>query len=284
MSRANFLIVIAVAVISISLWALLNRPEQEPGWPKRIQGFSFSPMREGQSALDNSLPSAAEIDADLKLLAGKTHAVRTYSVEGTLAEIPSLARQHGINVTLGAWLDKNLETNEFQINELIRIAKENYQNVVRVIVGNEAILRGDLTVQQMAGYLDRVRSALDVPVSTAEPWHVWIKHPEIAEHVDFIATHMLPYWEGVELERAVEYIVDHVHFLQTTFPDKNIVIAEVGWPSNGRTRQFAVASTSNEAIFLRRFLARAEKEKYIYYVMEAFDQPWKRDTEGAVGA
>ena len=32
------------------------------------------------------------------------------------------------------------------------------------------------------------------------------------------------------------------------------------------------------------FWDRAEQEGYIYYVMEAFDQPWKRVTEGAVGA
>jgi cellulose synthase/poly-beta-1,6-N-acetylglucosamine synthase-like glycosyltransferase len=45
-----------------------------------------------------------------------------------------------------------------------------------------------------------------------------------------------------------------------------------------------VASKLNEATFLRRFLERASKEGYTYYVMEAFDQPWKQDTEGAVGA
>jgi len=284
MNRSNILIAIAIAIVFISFWALLNRPEQEPPWPDRIQGFSFSPYREDQSAVEHITPSLEEIDADLKLLAGKVHAVRTYTVEGPMAEVPCLAREHGLNVTLGAWLDTNLEMNEKEVENLIRIARENYKTVVRVVVGNEALLRGDLTEEQLAGYLDRVRKALDVPVSTAEPWHVWIKHPKIVDHVDYIATHMLPYWEGVQMERAVDYVVDHVNFLKTNFPDKPIVIAEVGWPSNGRTRHAAVASVSNEAIFLRRFLARAEQENYVYYVMEAFDQPWKSVTEGAVGA
>jgi len=62
------------------------------------------------------------------------------------------------------------------------------------------------------------------------------------------------------------------------------VLAEVGWPSNGRTLKSANASESNEAIFLRRFLARAGQAKYDYYLMEAFDQPWKTDNEGSVGA
>ena len=62
------------------------------------------------------------------------------------------------------------------------------------------------------------------------------------------------------------------------------MIAEIGWPSRGRTRESAVASDANEALFLRRFLYRAHKEQIVYYVMEAFDQPWKAYMEGAVGS
>ncbi|MGB3209327.1 MAG: glycosyltransferase [Desulforhopalus sp.] len=284
MTRANILICIAIAAISVSFWALLNRPEIEPPWPTRIQGFSFSPMQAWNDPTEHNLPTEEEVDADLKLLANTTNAIRTYTVEGVQAKIPALAQKYGINVTLGAWLDKDLEQNEQQIEKVIRLARENYRNVIRVIVGNEVILRGDLTIKQLSGYLERVRKALDVPVSTAEPWHVWVKNQELADHVDFIGIHMLPYWEGVHLERAVDYVIDHVTLIQNTFAAKPVVIAEVGWPSNGRTRRSAVASPSNEATFLRRFLERAEELGYIYYVMEAFDQPWKRSIEGAVGA
>jgi len=102
--------------------------------------------------------------------------------------------------------------------------------------------------------------------------------------VDYIAVHMLPYWEGVHVDRAVDYIFDKIDLLQNTFPGMPIVIGEVGWPSNGRTRQSAVASDANEALFLRRFLNQADQRRYIYYVMEAFDQPWKAAAEGSVGA
>jgi exo-beta-1,3-glucanase (GH17 family)/cellulose synthase/poly-beta-1,6-N-acetylglucosamine synthase-like glycosyltransferase len=284
MTRANILIAVAIAVISSSIWALVNQPEQEPRWPTRIQGFSFSPFRAWQSAIDHVLPSEEEINADLALLSKKTHAIRTYTLEGSLAAIPRLAKEHDLNVTLGVWLDSDLETNEVEIETAIRVVQENRRNVIRVIIGNEALLRGDLTAEQLIAYIDRVRAAVEVPVSTAEPWHIWLKYPELGEHVNFIATHMLPYWEGVELTRAVDYIVQHMNMLKQKFPDKQVIIGEVGWPSNGRTRQLAVASPANQAIFLRRFLARAEKEKYTYYVMEAFDQPWKQRSEGSVGA
>lgn len=284
MTRANILIAIAIAVVSISFWAMLNKQEVEPPWPKRIQGFSFSPMQAWNDQSRHNLPTVEEIDADLKLVADKTHAIRLYTVEGVLAEIPAMAQKHGLNVTVGAWIDKNLEENERQIETVIRLAKENHRNVIRVIVGNESILRGEMTVSKLAEYINRVREAVDVPVSTAEPWHVWVKDQELASHVDFIATHMLPYWEGIHLDLAVDYIVEHITLLENTFPDKPIIIGEVGWPSNGRTRKAAVASPFNEATFLRRFINRAEELNYTYYIMEAFDQPWKRTSEGSVGA
>jgi exo-beta-1,3-glucanase (GH17 family)/cellulose synthase/poly-beta-1,6-N-acetylglucosamine synthase-like glycosyltransferase len=284
MSRANILIVIAIAVVCFSSWAYLNRPKNEPAWPTRIQGFCFSPYREGQSAVLKIMPSEAEVEADLALLADKTYAIRTYTVEGVMAKVPALARKYGINVALGAWLEKDPEKNEVEIQTLIKVARENYKNVVRIIVGNESLLRGDLTSKQLAGYLDRVRQAVNVPVSTAETWDIWYNHKELGDHVDYICIHLLPYWEGISNDRAVEYSVDHFNLIKNTFPDKDIVIGEVGWPSNGRTLHSSVASVANEAIFLRRFLARAQQEKYIYYVMEAFDQPWKQVTEGAVGA
>ncbi|MFV0436128.1 MAG: glycosyltransferase [Desulfopila sp.] len=285
MRKSNILICIAVAAIFISCWALFNKPENEPPWPDRIQGFSFSPMRPGNDPVKHVLPTAGEIEADLELLSGKTNAVRTYSVEGVLAQIPELAGKYGLNVTLGAWIGPDLKENERQLTEVIRLARENYQNVIRVIIGNEAILRGEVTVKQLDSYLERAQDALNVPVSTAEPWHVWIQHPNLADHVDFIATHMLPYWEGVRLDDAVDYIIDRYNTLTRNFPDKQVVIGEVGWPSNGRKRGGAVASAANEATFLRRFLDKAEEFGYVYYVMEAFDQVWKQtNTEGAVGA
>ncbi len=289
MKRVNFLICIAIAVVCVSFWALINRPEQEPPWPSRIQGFSFSPFRAGESSITGPYPTEAEIDSDLALLSDKTYAVRTYSVQGTLAKIPAMARKYKLNVALGAWISKDMARNEAEIASVIQLTCENWRNVVRVVVGNESLLRNEVTVEQLEGYLDRVRAGIrdagiKTPVSTAEPWHVWFKHPELGDHVDYVATHMLPYWEGIPLDHAVDYVVEHVNLLKETFPDKPIVISEVGWPSNGRTRHLAIASPAAEAMFLRRFLARAEKEKYIYYVMEAFDQPWKAASEGAVGA
>ena len=284
MSRVNLIIAIAIAILSSVLWALANRPDMEPPWPSVIQGFAFSPMRADDNPIEDLLPAVEEIDQDLALLEHKTHAVRTYGVSGTLGEIPALAKRYNINVALGASISGDEEDNASEVQTLIRIADQQRQNVVRVIIGNEVILREDLSTEQLIEHIRLARAELDIPVSTAEPWDIWLKHPELAANVDFLAVHMLPYWEGIHLDRAVDYIVEHMNLLSSTYPDKPIVIAEVGWPSNGRTRKEAVSSKANEAVFLRRFIERAEQEHYVYYVMEAFDQPWKRANEGSVGS
>ena len=283
MRWASLVVGAAFAGVTFLFWAAVNQPTSEPAWPTRIQGFAFSPYLADQDALRGDVPSAAQIDRDLALLAGRTNAVRTYSTMDGLGEVPRLAARHDLNVALGAWIDTRRNRNQQEIANAIRLAREQ-RNVVRVLIGNEVILRGDVPIEDMYEYLDRAREAIGQPVSTAEPWHVWIKNPKLAEHVDFLAIHLLPYWEGVEVERAVEYSVEKVRELERAFPDKPIVIAEVGWPSNGRTRDSAVASEANQALFLRRFLAQAERQGWIYYVMEAFDQPWKAQTAGGVGA
>jgi exo-beta-1,3-glucanase (GH17 family)/cellulose synthase/poly-beta-1,6-N-acetylglucosamine synthase-like glycosyltransferase len=282
--RASSIVVAAVfAALTFALWAWLNRPSPEPPWPDHVQGMAFSPFGTGQDPVPQVLPSAEQIDADLRLLAGKVTAVRTYSSLKSLGQIADIAGRHQLKVALGAWLDRNLETNEAEIAAAIAIANS-HANVIRLVIGNEVILRNDLSVAALSRQLDRVRAAVEQPVSTAEPWHVWIEHPELVEHVDYIAVHLLPYWEGIPVEQAVDYLAKRVEQLQRAYPGKLVVIAEVGWPSDGRTREGAVASTSNEAMFLRRFLQRARNEGYIYYIMEAFDQPWKAQYEGAVGA
>lgn len=273
----------AFVLLVLGGYGVVNQPTQEPTWPEVIPGFAFSPYQPGQSPIDDVHPTVEDIDRDLKVLQGKTQAIRTYTVEGVFAEVPRIAKQYNINVALGAWLSPDLQANALEVARLNEVAHSPPYNIVRLVVGNEALLREDLTVEQVIGYLDEVRNRTELPVSTAEPWHVWLKNPELAEHVDYLAVHLLPFWEGVALDDAVNFSFDAYRQLQQAFPGKPIVVTEVGWPSHGRTIKQANASQANQAKFLRRFIHQAEQEGMVYYVMEAFDQPWKSGIEGSVG-
>jgi exo-beta-1,3-glucanase (GH17 family)/cellulose synthase/poly-beta-1,6-N-acetylglucosamine synthase-like glycosyltransferase len=286
MKISSILVLAVFALLTFGLWAKINKQTTEEDWPTdRISGFSVQPFRADQDATKDEWPTEAQIDQDLELLGKRAINIRTYTTRGTLAAVPALALKHKLQVNAGAYLyPQDPERTEEEITGVIKAANEN-RNVIRVIVGNESILNTDYTVADLIPILDRVRQATRKPVSTAEPWHIWLKHPELADHVDYIAVHMLPYWEGLHVESAVDYVVDKMERLQKRFPGKRIVITEVGWPSDGRTREGAVASSANQAMFLRRFIHRAKIEGYTYYIMEAFDQPWKEHTaEGGAGA
>ena len=281
---SNIIFPILIALLAVAAWALLNQPTQEPTWPAKLQGFSFAPMRADSDPSKDIYPKVEEIDADLALLKDTVHAVRTYTVKDTLAEIPRLARKHRLNVTLGAWIGPEAENNDKELDRLSDVLAQGNRNVVRVMVGNEVLLRGDIPVTDLIGYLDRVRRGTALPVSTAEPPYIWLRYPELAKHVDFITIHLLPYWDEVAIEDSVDFVFKRLDDIKQAFPGKPVVIGEVGWPSNGRTSGKAEATPANQIRFLRRFLARAEQMGITYYVMEASDQTWKMGIEGATGA
>lgn len=279
----NLVVFVAVAALFTGLWALINRPVSAPDWPEQISGFSFSPFRLGQNPQKNQYPSEAQILEDLELVSRQTESIRTYSVEGSLAEIPRLAEELGLRVTLGIWISPDQARNEREIAKAIEIANTT-RSVVRVVVGNEALFRREISVEQLIHYLDRVRSAVKVPVTTSEQWHIWQEHPELADHVDLIAAHVLPYWEFVPMEEATQFVLDRARDLRRQFPKKPLLLSEVGWPSNGRMRGGAEASQADQAIYLRTLLHELNAKGYSYFVIEAFDQPWKAAEEGSVGA
>ena len=283
MRISTLFVALLFAVVTFFIWAMVNRPTEVVPWPEEISGFAFSPFQKGQNAIYNVMPSTEEIREDVALLAGKARSLRTYSSLRSLAEIPNIARDYDMDVVIGIWLGMDTIINEDEIQAGIALANAS-TNVTSVKVGNETILRGEFSATDLGVLMDRVRREVNQPVSTAEPWHVWLRYPELAEHVDYITVHMLPYWEGIDVDIAVDYIVDKMELLEAAFPDKQIMIGEVGWPSDGRTREAAVASEANEALFLRRFLHRATELNYEYFLMEAFDQPWKAENEGGVGA
>jgi exo-beta-1,3-glucanase (GH17 family)/cellulose synthase/poly-beta-1,6-N-acetylglucosamine synthase-like glycosyltransferase len=283
MPRRTLPILTLVIAANLALWALMNQPQEEVPWNGVVRGVSFSPYRAHEDPQAQRFPTAAEIEQDVQLLSSRVSRIRTYSALDGIEQVPRIAKKYGLPVTAGAWLDSRKERNDREIRSLIRLARDN-SNVERLIVGNESILRGDFQVADLAKILHRVRSQVTQPVSTAEPWHVWIHHPELAKEVDFIAAHILPYWEGVPADQAIAFTLDRYEQLRKAFPDKPILIAEVGWPSHGNRKMQAVASQTNQARFLRHFLTLADKRGMDYFVMEAFDQPWKQPLEGTVGA
>ena len=268
---------------SIFLWWALNRPQVLPNWEGQLNAVAFSPFQAGQGPAEGAYPSAREIARDLSLVGELSRRVRSYTVQGSLGLIPELAEGLGLRVMLGAWIGSDAEANREEVARAIDLARR-HDNVEHLLIGNETQLRGDLPIEDLVVHLRQARRLLGQPVSTAEPWHVWLEQPQLAAEVDFLAVHILPYWEGIPLGQAQAYLGRRLDQLRTAFPGLPIVLTEVGWPSDGPTVGGAVASRVNQAAFLRGFLNRAVDWQIDYAIIEAFDQPWKFAIEGEAGA
>ena len=280
-------VLVVAGLANLAFWAIPNQPvplEAPPGG--KLKSVSFAPFRDGQSPLTGVLPSPQQIEEDLVAIAPQVAGIRTYtSLEG-MQVVPELARKHGFQVTMGAWLSPRMDKNEEEIASLIDLANRYPDVITRVIVGNEVLLRRDLKVDQVIGYIDRVKAAIKQPVSYADVWEWWLKYPQIADHVDYLTIHLLPYWEDVPagVGGAMERIRHSYHVIAERFPDKPILVGETGWPTAGRTRGAAEPGLVNKARFINGFVRLAEQEGFDYNVIEAFDQNWKAKLEGTVGA
>lgn len=255
---------------------------------QKIQSVSYAPFKEGETPMDLAdgftIPSE-RIDKDLEMLSKRFEAIRTYSTVG-LEDVPKYARKHNLKVMLGAWIGGDEKQNSAEIKTLIALAKE-YSDVIScVVVGNEVLLRGELSAQKLGSYIKYVKEALpDTKVTYADVWEFWLKNPSIVPLVDSVTIHILPYWEDdpISVEASLKHIADVQAEVAKNFPNKAVMIGETGWPSEGRMRGGSLPSPIAQATFIRGFLDLAQKEGYSYNLIEAYDQPWKRANEGAVG-
>lgn len=284
-----YLLACLLALLGLGgLWYGLGKPVQLPDAASpthKLQCASYTPFDKDQSPYDQPLRlRPARMDADLALLAERFQCIRTYSQTG-LEAIPALARKHGLKVMLGAWVNAHPADTEKEIELLIAAANANPDVVSAVIVGNETLLRKEVTGAHLATLIARVKSQVKVPVTYADVWEFWLQHPQVAPAVDFLTIHLLPYWEDDPrgIDEALAHVADVRRVFGTRFAPKDILIGETGWPSEGRQRETAQPSRVNEARFIRGFVAMAESNGWHYNLIEAFDQPWKRANEGAVG-
>jgi cellulose synthase/poly-beta-1,6-N-acetylglucosamine synthase-like glycosyltransferase/exo-beta-1,3-glucanase (GH17 family) len=330
--RAVVAVLLFVAAVHAGLWGVFRQEQQAPDFKGILPSLSYAPFEPGHIVADVAADSE-KVRADLKKLATLTRAVRLYaSTEGNEL-VPPVAAEFGLKVTVGAWIDKDSNRNNREIEAAINLARHN-SNVIGVVAGNETVYRGEQVpienlgsvpetglepdeaarilreeserirdaeaqpadkktdalkwataennVHRLIKLVQRIKKSVNVPVTTGEIWNIWRDHPQLANSVDFIAAHVLPYWENFTDKQAVDQAVDRYQLLRDQFPGKRIMIAEFGWPSAGYNLRTADPGQFEQAVVLRNFVARAEAIGMEYNIVEAIDQPWKF-FEGGVG-
>ncbi len=352
--RSVAVVVALVACLHAGAWAIRQTQASAPNFEGVLNSVSYSPFTTAvHPDAEGSRPSEARIRAELKAIAPYTKAIRLYSSTGGVEQVPKIAAEFGLKVTLGIWLDKSeirkegeprpdpdpscknrferemgdllnvscKSRNVREITSALDLLHKN-RNVNAIMVGNETLFRRDLTADQLAEVVKRVKREVGgaVPVSTGEiysellgpddedtdqprpsnelnlfqrlsgagealqsPQERALAAEKLVSTVDFVAVHVLPYWGRIPAENAVDTTVKIYAKLREKFKGKRIVIAEFGWPSSGYNRGAAIPGKFEQAEIMRSFVARAHALGIDYNLIEAYDQPWKT-IEGSVGA
>ena len=280
--------------VMLAWWALRGIPVALPGVPASaamLPCVSYAPFRHPHINPFNPAAGVTlqQIETDLRLLKTRTNCIRTYGLTQGLDAVPAVARALGMRVKLGVWLtrdDTPTQThNRAQIDRGLQLAVQ-YRDVVDLlVVGNEVLLRRELSREQLGQHLRYAKAHSPVPVTYADVWEFWQRNAALAQHVDVVTVHVLPYWEDRPV--AVNFAVTHVRAIaaqmQREFAPKPVWVGETGWPAAGRQRAGAMPGVWEQTLFVRELLLSAQQAPFDYNLIEAFDQPWKRSFEGAMG-
>ena len=255
-----------------------------PAVVEKLDGVGYGPSRDGEDPSMGTLPSEAALQEDIYLISRLADSVRTYGTTGSLENIPRFCQEVGLSSYPGAWISGSKELDEDEIQTLIKVAGENPDSIRGLIVGNEVLLRRDLTEEELISYIKLVKGSTHLPVATAEPWYVWLSHPMLVQAVDIILVHIYPYWDGISIDDSAEYVFDKWQLIKGAFPDKVVIIGETGWPTEGDRNGESVPSEENQKEFLSRFLRLNQAYNAEYFLFEVFDEKWKDKYEGTVGS
>lgn len=271
-------------VFVLWLWWRDGQPRPVVDVPDgQLDCVSYSPaVRSGDinATIDRSI-----LVRDLTLLAQRFRCVRIYTVSEGLHEVPAIARELKLRLMMGLWIGRDSLHNQREIREGLKLAAQYHDIIDAVIVGNEVLLRREMSAGRLAELIAQVDEGTDLPVTYADVWDFWKENPGLAPLVTFVTIHLLPYWEDqpTGIDRALQHTADVYAEAHGLFPDKPVFIGETGWPSQGRQREDARPSLVNQARFVREFTNWATEAGIKYNLIEAFDQPWKRNQEGTVG-
>src|ERR1700753_1116532 len=259
------LLLISLSLIAAAWWWLatpitLARAPIDPA--SKLLCVSYAPFRGTQTPLSSTTRIPAEqIAQDLAQLAKISDCVRTYSIENGLDQVPGLAAKVGLKVIQGIWLCSERLKSATQVSPVIGLTKSYPDTISAVVVGNEVLLRGEMTTSDLAAVIRSVKAQVTVPVTYADVWEFWLRSREIYDVVDFVTIHILPYWEDFPI--PARYAAAHVDAIRkrvaVAFPVKEILIGEPGWASAGRMRAGALPSRTNQARVVSEILERAKK-------------------------
>lgn len=248
---------------------------------KGLFGICFSPYREGQDVRD--LLKSSQIDERMAVIAPYTKWIRSFSATKGNELIPASANSKGIKTMVGAWISDNKDQNELEIHNLIEQAKKGLVDIA--VVGNEVLLRDELTLNELLDYVRRVKKAVpDIQVGYVDAYYQFVENPKLVEECDVILANCYPFWEGCHIDKATAYLDEMHNIVLHAANGKPVIVSETGWPSDGTGNDNAEPSKINAMKYFVNVSNWAKDRGAKVFYFSSFDESWKVRQEGDVGA
>lgn len=247
-----------------------------------IYGFCYSMYEEGQGP--GATVSEAQIKKRIDILKPHTEAIRSFSTTEGNEYVPKIAKEYGMTTLVGAWLGEDEAKNHEEIDNLIKLANKGLVDIAAV--GNEVLYRKDMDEDTLIEYIKKVRKAIpaDVPVGYVDAYYEFFRRPKLSDVCDVILCNCYPFWEGTSFENSLQHMRQMYHQAKEAGNGKKVIVTETGWPSEGSSLGEAVPSVENaKKYFINTCLWSQDEEIGVFY-FSSFDESWKAETEGDVGA
>ena len=247
----------------------------------KVHGICFSLYEDAQQPGD--FVSDEQIERRLKILKPYTNWIRTFSSTDEHARIAQIAVDMGFKTLVGAWLSDDLKSNDNEIEGLLELASKGLVNIAAV--GNEVIYRKELAENELISYINHVKENINnIPVGYVDAYYEFRDRPNITNACDVILANCYPFWEGCASEYSLLYMKDMFQEATKAANGKKVIITETGWPSAGSDLWGAHPSYKN---FLQYFINTqlwSKNNNIDIFYFSSFDESWKVDNEGDVGA
>ena len=246
-----------------------------------VHGLCFSPYSEGQQP--GSQLSEKQIRKRIEIIKPYTKWIRSFSCTEGNEFIPIIAKEYGIKTLVGAWLGNDKKVNENEIKGLIDLSNKGYVDIAAV--GNEVMYRGDLTEEELIEQILKVKAKVkNTLVGYVDAYYEFSDRPAITDVCDIILANCYPFWEGCDQDYALLYMKDMYHRAQKAGLGKKVIITETGWPNKGSNLEGAHPSEENAIKYFINAQRWSREDDVEMFYFSSFDESWKVDSEGDVGA
>lgn len=278
---------------------------------KAMQCLAFSPYVGTLNPNYGPQPSKELIATLLDKIVKETafRCIMTYGVLNGVEHTFAAAKERKLKVLAIIWLDKDIAVNDQSIASGIQAAKAYPDTIIKLSCGSEVRTRhGNIFDGEILKCIDGLRKAgVQQPITTIDTWWEWCNRASPCQptgfeaKVDWLGVNVFPWWENkhadghtcTTAEQAADFHIARLTEIRKTYPGKDVVLTEFGWPSGpeGGTEaniktgeKCGIASQKNQTAVIKSTLKKMTKKNWSANVFEAFSEKWKPNDEGNFGS